>query len=117
MISDLAGKKKKRGKPESTYPRDETGNQAAQTAEDSRQTDNQFDDRRNDGNRVGHKHPLGHGLVDVQGPVQIAGKQLIDARLVQIPDLDWIEPETGLGLGAVVDLVAIIGLVTGAVSP
>lgn len=101
-----------------TYPRHQTGDQAAQTAADGRQTHDQLHDRRDEGHGVGDEHPLGHALVRVEPLLQIVRQQVLDVRVVQLPHLDRVEPELGLARRAVGDLVvAVRRLVPRAVVP
>lgn len=94
---------------EEGYSRHQAGHAATPATADSEDTDDQFSDRKSKCNDVGDEHPFGNGLVGVQGALDFAGKGILQATLFQVPDLQRVEPELGLGLGAVVGLIAVVG--------
>lgn len=94
---------------EESNSRHQAGHAATPATADSKDTDDQLDDGESEGDYVGDEHPLGNGLVGVQGALDVAGKGILQTGLFQVPDLHRVEPELGLGLGAVAGLIAVVG--------
>lgn len=92
-----------------TYTCNQASHTATPTTADSKETNNQFNDGGDECDDVGNEHPLGNALVRVEGLAQPIGKRVFHARVLHTPDLEGVEVEGGLGLGAEVRLVLVVG--------
>lgn len=97
---------------------DQSSDAAAPAAADGEDADKQVDDTQDEGDQVGNEHPLGDGLVDLHNLVVIRGQLVLDGVVVaQAPDVERIEIELGLGLGALGGLVVAVGDTAFTVAP
>lgn len=90
--------------------REDEDHAAAPAAADGEDRQDEGEAGRDEGDNVRDEHPLGHGLVGLHAIVVRAG-QLIPHRFgVDVPDLERVEVELGLGLGAegVGELIAVL---------
>lgn len=97
---------------------DEGGHAAAPAGADGEDADEELDDGGDEGDNVGDGHPLGDLLVDVEGLVHAVGEGVLQTRLLKVPNFHGVEPELGLGLGALGGVVLVVlGDVALAVAP
>ena len=101
---------------------DDGGGERTHTAEEGANTDNDFGNGGDDGHNVGDIHPFGHGLVSLQPILELFAEELISDGVVQMPDINRIEPELLLPVGAVCHVLvpaagAVLLVVTCAIVP
>ena len=85
---------------------DNRGGDAAKAGEEREEADEDFGDRADQSNDVGDEHPLGHGFIGGKACAELFAEELVDARVVEAPDGDGIEPEFVRVRGAVGDAFA-----------
>lgn len=72
---------------------DNSGGKATEAAEESKDTDQDFDNGCNDCDNVGDEHPFGGLLISMKTTAELFTEELVDVGVVQAPNLDGIEPE------------------------
>lgn len=105
------------GSEKESNTRDKRGDAATPATADGEDTDDQFDNGGDKCDDIGDEHPLGDILVEVQRLAQATRKAILHAGLLQIPDLDRVEPELSLGLRALRDFEFVVGDVPITVTP
>ena len=78
----------------------QSGDTAAPTAADGEDTEQNLQDGGHKGDHVGNELPLGDGLVDLHDLGVVTGQFILDAGVLQAPNLEGVEVEGTLGLGA-----------------
>lgn len=101
-----------------TYSRHDSGDEAAPSAEDGKEANDELDSREDDRNDKRPVHPARSLLVRIKTLLEILAKHLLRAGVLELPDGKGVEPEAKLARGAVVDgLLAVLVLCAGAVRP
>ena len=105
------------GSEEESNTRDKRGDAATPTTANSEDTNDQFDHGGDEGDNIGDEHPLGDVLVEVQRLAQTTRETILNAGLLQIPDLNGVKPELSLRLRALRNFEVVVGDVSITVAP
>ena len=107
-------KKRKGGK---TYTCNQASHTATPATADSKDANQKLDNGGDKSDDVGDEHPLGHRLVGAQSLLHTLRNRVLNTGVLQSPDIEGVEIERGLGLGAEAGLVVVAGDISRAVTP
>lgn len=107
---------------EGTDGADDCGGDTAQTGKEGEEADEDLYYRGDKCDNVGDEHPFRDCLVGIQSIAEFLAKELVDACIIQAPDLHRVEPELILMRRAECDMIgntasAVLGEVPRAVVP
>jgi hypothetical protein len=86
-----------------TYSRHNRRNHASPPAEDGEEADDEFRHAKYQRNDKTPHHPTRNLLVCVQALLQVLADRLLQARVLELPHAEWVEPEARRALGAEVN--------------
>lgn len=86
-----------------THSRHNRRNHTSPPAEDSEEADDEFRHAKHQRNDERPDHPSGHLLVCVQALLQVLTNRLLQARVLELPHGERVEPEARRALGAKVN--------------
>ena len=79
--------------------------EGSQAGEEGGKTDEDFGAGGDEGDNVGYIHPFGGGLIGFESIFEFLADEIVGGGVVQVPDLDGVEPKLFLPRRAFCDVV------------
>lgn len=102
---------------QSAYGRDNGGDETSPSAADGEETNDKLNGGQDESNDESPSDPARNLLVSIETLLEILAEHLLGAGVLELPDMEGVEPEVELAGGAVSDDLFAVLLVTLAVRP